>query len=241
MVVDAKKEEFVTVPPPAATGLALLKQALDLPEKILDLGCGLVRDLVGEPVKVAGGMLGDQVYWWQWRNRVRIASRAAEIIERDGIARRIVPPSFLLPLLDDAGNVEDPDLQAMWARLLASGVAADEHQHPMWIKILAQMSAEDARKFASICAHADALGTPFGKRTEPPLFADDAPDDAEARLASLGLIIPYAAETPEIRLKRGNVFPDPESSLFGVGALPTRLGARFRRAVVPTTGPRHHP
>lgn len=207
----------MTAVPPDPAGLAALKSALDLPKQVLDLGCGLVRDLVGEPVKVVGAMLGDQVYWWQWRNRVRIANRAAEIMEKDGIARRIVPPSFLLPLLEAAGNVEDRDLSEMWARLLASGVAADEHQHPLWVKILAQMSAEDARALQQVCARTDARGIPFVSDRDRFYGDIDAESDADARLFALGLTTPMTSG----RLEGGEI----------TSAL-SRLGAQFRRAVM---------
>jgi hypothetical protein len=212
-------------PPPNPTGLALLKQALDLPAQVLDLGCDLVRDLVGEPVKVAGGMLGDQVYWWQWRNRIRIANRAAEMMNKDGIARRIVPPSFLLPLLDAASNVDDPDLQEMWARLLASGVATDEHQHPMWVKILAQMSAEDAHVFHACCFAADRGGVgPVDERTTPTPVLRALPSPTIVRLDALGLVTPRAFVNFAHVLRVGDE---------GFDGLPTGLGVQFRAAVLP--------
>src|SRR5687767_11260208 len=80
----------------------------------------LIESLFGRPMKAAGELLVDELRFWQWRNRVRKVLRAKEIIDRDGIAARVIPPSFLLPLLDSMGNVEDETLDEMWSRLLAS-------------------------------------------------------------------------------------------------------------------------
>jgi hypothetical protein len=90
-------------------------------------------------------MLSDQIYAWQWLNRVRIAARASEIMNREGVAPRVVPPGFLLPLLEAAGNVEEPALQEMWAALLASGAASEDHCHPGFIRSLQQFSTLDAK------------------------------------------------------------------------------------------------
>lgn len=216
--------------PDPSTGLAALKAALDLPKPVIDLACGLVNDLIGRPVHVAGGMITDEVYYWRWRNRVRIAHRAAEIMDRDGIARRIVPPSFLLPLLDAAGNVEDPDLQEMWAQLLASGVEADEHQHPMWVRILAQMSAEDARAFEAACAATDCEGIAFvpagGRPGFGPLPAIRTPD---ARLVALGLAVMVTHHLVADAAGVTAFIADDQMPV----ALLDQVGAQFRRAAMP--------
>ncbi|MCE9637723.1 MAG: DUF4393 domain-containing protein [Planctomycetes bacterium] len=215
---------MTALPPDPTTGLAALKTLCDLPKPVIDLGCDLVRDLLGGPVKVAGAMLSDQVYVWQWRNRVRIANRAAEIMERDGIARRIVPPSFLLPLLEAAGNVEDPNLQEMWARLLASGVEADEHQHPMWVRILAQMSGEDARAFEFACATAAAAAVEYAADGARPFWPRGSDIASHVRLEALGLAVVGS------RLRTGEAV---DRTDVVQPLLPTRLGAQFRRAVMP--------
>jgi len=132
----------------------LLRTCLGMPEAVIETGCELIKSLLGEPFKVAGGMLADQVYAWRWRNRIRIAKRAEEIMAEEEIPARVLPPGFLLPLLDAAGDVEDPDLQQMWARLLASGVREDRHQHPMLVDTLRRMSREDAEFLVSVVKQA---------------------------------------------------------------------------------------
>lgn len=122
----------------------LLQPILDLAKPLIDTGCKLIESLLGEPCKVAGNLLADQVYVWQWKNRVRSFARAKAIIDERHIPERVLPPGFLLPLLEAAGNIEEPSLQELWAQLLASGIANDEHLHPSFSIVLSQISVRDA-------------------------------------------------------------------------------------------------
>src|SRR5436190_21416717 len=112
---------------------------------VIDTGCRLIDSLLGEPARVVGNILADKLYAWQWRNRIKIAARAKELLDRDKISERLLPPGFLLPLLSAAGDIEQDSLQELWARLLASGVAADDCQHPSYTQVLRQLSVMDAR------------------------------------------------------------------------------------------------
>jgi hypothetical protein len=46
------------------------------------------------------------------------------------------------------GNVDDEDLQELWARLLASAMVDNENQHPAYISILQQFSPDEAKIFS---------------------------------------------------------------------------------------------
>ncbi len=81
---------------------------------------------------------------WQWTNRIRMGHRADEIMKLDGIAPKVLPPGFLIPLLDAAGNVDDPELQQMWAQLLASSVSNTSHRHPAFVHVLRELSRDEA-------------------------------------------------------------------------------------------------
>ncbi len=180
------------------------------------------------PEGPAGTDVPSLVVHWKARNTALVLVRARAIMDDEKIEVREVPRSWVLPLLDVAGNVEDPDLQEMWARLLASGVAADEHRHPMWVKILAQMSAEDARAFARVCSEADELGVPYVDGT--PGFDSSGPEVMQmVRLVALGVAMPVRTAA-SLNYERGDDGPD----LFelDLAAAPTRLGAQFRRAVM---------
>jgi hypothetical protein len=111
---------------------------------VVETGCQLLDRLFGKPCEVAGNRVADQIYGWQWANRVRMAARAKVHIEGKGIAPRVLPPGFLIPLVEAAGNIDDPELQDLWARLLASGVESDNCQHPAFVRVLQQISPKEA-------------------------------------------------------------------------------------------------
>jgi hypothetical protein len=121
-----------------------LESAVQLAKPVVDGGCKLIESLLGEPCRIAGAMLADQVYAWQWQNRIRIAHRAARLLEECEVAERVLPAGFLVPLLDRAGNVDDPTLEEMWARLLCAGVRDPGAAHPAFITLLSQLSRNEA-------------------------------------------------------------------------------------------------
>jgi hypothetical protein len=130
--------------------IEIAKSALPLARPVVDTGCGLINSLFGKPFKVAGGMIADQLYAWRWTNRVRIAARAQEILDEHEVDARILPPGFLMPLLDAAGDVEDPELQELWAQLLASAVSEDENQVRSYVEILKCLSPVEAKLLVAI-------------------------------------------------------------------------------------------
>lgn len=99
---------------------------------------------------------------------------------------------FLLPLLNAAGTTEDPDLQELWAQLLASAVSDEEFQQVAYIKILEQLSPAEAR----------ILNVVYGPDFEPTNFHITAV---------------YSASQLTIAERRLSAFgtPSEESDLFG--------------------------
>ena len=127
------------------TTLAAIVARATVGKPAVETGCNLIENLLGEPCKIFGGLLADQIYFWQWMNRIRVAKRAKEIMDENGIASRVIPQGFLLPLIEAAGNVEKPELQELWAKLLASAVTADKFQHPSLIEALKQLTSDEAK------------------------------------------------------------------------------------------------
>lgn len=105
----------------------------------------LMRNLLGKPCEVAGDMISDQIYAWQWMNRIRIANKAQKIMDENEVAAKVVPAGFLVPLLEAAGNVEDETLQDMFARLLVSGVESEDNQHPAFVRMVQELSVQEAQ------------------------------------------------------------------------------------------------
>ena len=124
---------------------------MDAPSLIKTLGkpietaCKLFESLLGQPVEVAGQTVADQIQAWQWSNRVRIAEKVEEKLKRDSIARRVLLPEFLLPLMRDCGDACDDRLQEMWADLLVSAIENQDREHVAFLKTLSQFSPTDAR------------------------------------------------------------------------------------------------
>jgi len=172
------------------------------------------------PERPAATDLPSLVVHWKACNTALLLVRTDEVLQQEKIDVREVPHSWVLPLLDAASNVDDVDLREFWARLLASGVAADEHQHPMWVKILAQMSMTDAREFLRVCARTDARGIPFVSDVDRHYGGVESPSDSEFRLVVLGLAIAMTSGRLDVH-----------SSTAGL----SQLGAQFRRAVMPRT------
>lgn len=112
---------------------------------VVEKGVELIDSLLGKPCKVAGNLLADRIYTWQWTNRVRAFGRAKEILDAEQIPRQVLPTGFLLPVLDAVGNVEASELHELWARLIASALKDERHQHPAFRETLRYMSGEDAR------------------------------------------------------------------------------------------------
>lgn len=131
--------------------LLLAKVCGESLKSVVETVMELIKRLLGEPIKICGDMLSDQLYLWQWKNRIRIVKLAKKKMDENNIAVKVLPPGFFLPLLEAAGNVEEPTLQEMWANLLSSGVKDESHRHPSYTKTLSEFSVLDAKIFAEVC------------------------------------------------------------------------------------------
>lgn len=162
-----------------------IAKATDLAKPVVETGCDLIARLLGKPCDVVGNMLADQVYAWQWRNRIRIADKAQKILREVNVNPHVLPPGFLLPLLVAAGNTEEESLQDMWANLLANAAHDVALQQRMYIYTLERLSPDDASVFGELAAEASAYGRTMSRK---PWFFDDSDDRAYGRLLAHGLL-----------------------------------------------------
>jgi hypothetical protein len=132
-----------------------IAEAVKLGQPVVNTACELIKSLLGEPAKVAGGMLADQLYVWKWRNRMNACAKAAEWLRKMRVPARAMPAGFLLPVLEAVGNVDDESLQDLWARLIASAVVNPANQHPLLIDVLRRWSPAEARLFDRICQESE--------------------------------------------------------------------------------------
>lgn len=156
---------------------------------VVESGVHFLRSLLGESVQIAGAMISDRLYLWQLENRVSIAAKARKLVEDCHIPPRQVATGFLFPLLEAAGNVEDENLQDLWAQLLANAVNADSAQHPLFIETLKRMSHADAVFLEKLSKDRRVLPFPLGRAVKLGSFAT-ARDENAARLLAIGILAP---------------------------------------------------
>lgn len=114
-------------------------------EPLAEEGVKLLSAVCGKPAGEVGGIVTDQLRYWRWRNRLRVAAKAAKLLEESKVAAKITPPGFLLPLLEAAGDSDDEAVQDLWGKLLAAGIEKESARHPAFRKTIERMSGDDGR------------------------------------------------------------------------------------------------
>jgi hypothetical protein len=111
----------------------------------IDTVCTLLENILSIPTKRLGDLLGDQIVYWQWSNRIKILEKASAKIAAKGIKMRILPQDFVVPFIRDCGDAENQDLQEWWAEMLASSIQDDSLNHIGFVKTLQAMSPGDVK------------------------------------------------------------------------------------------------
>jgi len=115
--------------------------------KCVDVAADFTKKVLGPAAEQVGFLLGDSVALWVLRNRIRVILKGQALLQRHGIKTNPTMPAIFVPLIQDAGNVDDEMLSDMFANLLAGNLdpAYQDKVHPSYAKILAQMSPLDAQ------------------------------------------------------------------------------------------------
>ncbi|MCC5844565.1 MAG: DUF4393 domain-containing protein [Verrucomicrobia bacterium] len=124
--------------------MTTLPEALSSLSRPVDTACTLIENLLGEPFKVAGDVLADQVRFWQWNNRVNILEKAQHKLQSRGISPRYLQLGFILPFVEDCADAEEAKLQDLWASLLASAVEKPDTEHVAFVHVLRNLNYTDA-------------------------------------------------------------------------------------------------
>lgn len=132
------------------TVISVADACRELGKPIVETGCGLLKALLGRPFEVAGEMITDELYRWQWERRIEVLEKADRRIKQRGTEAKVLPKGFFLSYLQNAGEIELTELQDLWANLLASAVESEDAQHPAFVQILKQISVTEARILANI-------------------------------------------------------------------------------------------
>lgn len=83
---------------------------------------GFSSGLKGTVQDVWGGLIGDRVRQWRQRNLIVVLEKTADFLKAKGIDlnnARALPDGALYLLFESSSKVEEPDLQNLWANLLA--------------------------------------------------------------------------------------------------------------------------
>jgi len=166
--------------------------ALNLPKVVLEKADAFLRTLLGPATVEAGELLADKIRVRRFRNQVHVLRLAQEMLEGAGLKAQQVNLRTLVPLLERASLEEDPDIQQMWAALLAnaSQTTISGALQTICIRVLSGISSYEARILQSIYSdfltHRDSkiakLREWNSRRTEP--YASSffyRPDDLVAR------------------------------------------------------------
>ncbi len=110
-------------------------------------GLDFIERLAGPSIDGMGGLLGDQVKFIRFKNKVNIALKAQAMLEKKGISPKNVPLKLIVPLLEQASLEEDEELQNIWAALLANSAnpTCICEIHSSYVEILKQLSALEFR------------------------------------------------------------------------------------------------
>ncbi len=121
------------------------KKALEVAEK---LGPFFAK-CIGEPTEEAAGLVTDKLKFVRWKRQVRFVDRTQEILRARGHEgnTRILPPKFVLPIIENASYEDNDTLQDIWAHLLASALDPGfiDEMRGAFIDILRQLEVVDIK------------------------------------------------------------------------------------------------
>jgi hypothetical protein len=106
---------------------------------------GLIKAVFGPPAEEIGQLLKEKVSFRRYRNLLKIAAKAKDMLEAAGLSPKEVPLSIIHPLLESASLEEDEGLQARWAALLANVSVLESPSLRCFTEILKQLSPLEAR------------------------------------------------------------------------------------------------
>jgi hypothetical protein len=106
---------------------------------------GFLGKLLGSSVEQLGGWAGDIISFKRWQSRVRMLTKAQEIVEAAGLTADEVPLRVLMPILEGGANEERPEMQDLWATLLANAATVPGSIPVAFPEILRQLEPIEAR------------------------------------------------------------------------------------------------
>ncbi len=101
-----------------------------------------------EPFGIGASMLSDQLAYYRLKCLVQIVEKSKVLLQSHGYDPEPVSKKFLARFIEEASYEDDPNLQEMWANLLAS--ESIEGQKYGYINILRELDSEAAELLQNI-------------------------------------------------------------------------------------------
>ncbi|NVO55085.1 DUF4393 domain-containing protein [Rhodobacteraceae bacterium B1Z28] len=150
-MTDSKNNNVINVNLP---GDAIDKAAGQVISKLFGGATDGALDIAGN---VFGGLIGDRIREWRTRNLIHTTARTAELLKEKGISlesAKALPMGDIYRIFEGASKEEEPSVQEMWAKLLASGCDPEVSElNRAVISVLEQISAVDAKVFQVIALY----------------------------------------------------------------------------------------
>jgi len=113
-----------------------------------------ISQIVDFPNSQIAGVLVNRVDIWKFGNKVRVLLMARKFMEANPFVIRKMSPDIFIPLLDEAGLVEDERMAKMYASLIIcfSNPESFDKVHPSYPRVLGQLSKVDVQLLESMYA-----------------------------------------------------------------------------------------
>lgn len=135
--------------------IALAKAGTEVADVLKKESESFLNIVLGEPAKALGGLLADRINARRHANLVEITVSAKRKLHDAGVSPKEVPLKIIHPMIEAAVLEEDPDLQTVWANLLAN--AADPRTlSPVSVTfptILKELSSREVRFLNALQTH----------------------------------------------------------------------------------------
>jgi hypothetical protein len=128
--------------------------------KAIDAASGVGRffeRVMGDLVTDAVGIISDKIRYYRTENAITLAMKTEERLKALNITTfRVVPPKIAIPLIEQATLEDEPDLQVMWANLLAAAMGATEHDiTKKYVSALSEMTSAEALLFEYLVSYSE--------------------------------------------------------------------------------------
>lgn len=129
------------------------KEAAKSGLKVLENVTDVFNKLAGPVAEELGQLMADKVRLYRARNFEEIMEEVREIFTRLNADPKAIPPRLFLPAIESASLEDDPNLQKMWAALLANASVNEESVPPSFLTVLQQLTPGEATILDAVYRH----------------------------------------------------------------------------------------